>query len=556
MSRARAADTNFELTDGNAEAVAAICARLDGLPLAIELAAARTRMFPPQAILERLNDAAGGSLTLLSGGGGESRYQTLRSAIDWSYRLLDGGSQKLLSRVSVFRGGWSFEAAEAVCGDEDSDVFAGTNKLLDASLIQQEADSNGRERYQMLDTIREFADAQLLQGDRGMLEERHASYFLVWAEAIDAREGTANEKSEALKRLAADDDNAQKAIAYLLRSLRRAEASRLAGRMAALWLTKSDLSLAASKLTSVLGAAEADLPSDATSLYLAGHVAFIRQELHACLNLSERAIHAAGSDAGTLSDALRIKGNALLWLGQESEAKSLYEQARLAAREYGDKLRESLAAENLVIMRMDSDDLDLTVGVLKEASRLQVEMGERRSAANAMANVGVALYYLGRPAESRSAFLEAAELAERGGSRDIRLWALAAAADCSGGCVTPQSAREELTEAYDLLVETGARRHLFLIVDHAAELMRATSRYRECATLRGAADAVWAATGQTMGRRQAESHDERVERDKQLMPEDTWHKGWDSGQAMTIDEVISYVGRCLEPDAAGSNSGA
>jgi predicted ATPase/class 3 adenylate cyclase len=173
VDRARAVRHDFELENGYGEAVREICARVDGLPLAIELAAARTRHLTPPALLQRLEQR----LPTLTGGARDlpERQQTLRAAIDWSYRLLTEPEQQFLARVSVFNGGFTLDAAEAVCG---GDAFETATTLVDHSLLRAGDDDTGEARFALLDTIREFAAEQLeASGEADAIRLRHATYF-------------------------------------------------------------------------------------------------------------------------------------------------------------------------------------------------------------------------------------------------------------------------------------------------------------------------------------------------------------------------------------------
>lgn len=182
VQRAQAVQPTFELTEENALAVAQICVQLDGLPLAIELAAARIRLLPPGVLLQRLSKR----LELLTGGSRDLpvRQQTLRSTIDWSYNLLEQDEKTLFTRVAVFAGGWSMEAAEKVCGDDLTiPVFDLLGSLIDKSLIQQCTDPLGEVRFSMLETIREFGMEQLeAKGEAEAVRARLAVYLTRFAE--------------------------------------------------------------------------------------------------------------------------------------------------------------------------------------------------------------------------------------------------------------------------------------------------------------------------------------------------------------------------------------
>jgi predicted ATPase len=177
VERAQAVQPSFSLNKANAAAIAEICRRLDGLPLALELAAARVRLLPPGAILTRLDDA----LKLLTGGARDlpTRHQALRNTLMWSYDLLKPEEQTVFSRLGVFVGGFTLEAAEAVCNpDGEVDILEGLTSLVDNSLIRQEETGNGEVRFNMLETIRAFAQEQLREmGELESSRERHAHFF-------------------------------------------------------------------------------------------------------------------------------------------------------------------------------------------------------------------------------------------------------------------------------------------------------------------------------------------------------------------------------------------
>ncbi|MCC6615545.1 MAG: AAA family ATPase [Anaerolineae bacterium] len=185
VQRAQMILPRFEVTVDNAPAIAQICARLDGLPLAIELAAARCKMLSPQALLARLDSR----LTSLTGGSRDAprRQQTLRLTLDWSYNLLDEGEKKSFARLAVFQGGGSLEAIEVVCGhDLPMDVFDGLAALVDKSLIQQKEAHGGEPRFVMLETIHEYARERLAEsGESDVIRRRYAEYFVELAERAE-----------------------------------------------------------------------------------------------------------------------------------------------------------------------------------------------------------------------------------------------------------------------------------------------------------------------------------------------------------------------------------
>ena len=228
VERARAADPAFVLAAENARAVAGICRRLDGLPLALELAAARVRLLPPEALLARLQQA----LPLLTGGSRDLpvRQQTLRGAIAWSHDLLSEGERALYRRLSAFTGGWTLEAAEAVANpDETLDVLDGMASLLDKSLVRQVDTEYGEPRFTMLETIREFALDQLKRhpSEEEAVRTSHAAYYADLA--LGACAGLRCGLPSAMQQMRAEQDNLRAMLARLLDNGDAETALRVAG---------------------------------------------------------------------------------------------------------------------------------------------------------------------------------------------------------------------------------------------------------------------------------------------------------------------------------------
>ena len=217
VQRAAAGRPDFALTPNNAGAVVEICRRLDGLPLAIELAAARVKILPPRELLARLERP----LELLTGGARDlpERQQTLRQAIDWSYDLLTPPEQKLFRRLSVFAGGCTLEAAEAVCNageDLGVDVLNGVASLVDNSLLAQRVSEDGEPRFVMLETFREYGRERLLEhGEAAATERAHAAYMLVVAEE-ETLEMSPAEREAWLRCCDVEHDNFRAAIHCLI----------------------------------------------------------------------------------------------------------------------------------------------------------------------------------------------------------------------------------------------------------------------------------------------------------------------------------------------------
>lgn len=251
IDRARAAKASFAITDENAPAVADICYRLDGLALAIELAAARIKLFPPQALLARLSSR----LKLLTGGARDrpGRQQTLRGALEWSYNLLDEDERLLFARLSIFAGGCTLEAAEAVCGlstGVELDVLEGIASLVDKSLLREEGEDEPR--YVMLETIREYAlECLTVVGEEGEIRVRHAEQYLSLAEHAESHLRTRGGHVW-LQRLDREHDNLRAALRWTLDTGREEITCRMVGALEMFWVRRGHLREARTWVTEVL----------------------------------------------------------------------------------------------------------------------------------------------------------------------------------------------------------------------------------------------------------------------------------------------------------------
>jgi predicted ATPase/transposase/DNA-binding XRE family transcriptional regulator len=254
VQRAQAVRPDFTLTEMNAAAVAAICRHMDGLPLAIELAAARSRLFAPEAMLARLADR----FTFLTGGPRDRppRQQTLRNALDWSYHLLDPAEQQLLARVAVFVGGWTLEAAEAVCAPrmgQTLPVVEGLEALVEKSLVRQRPGVLGEPRFLMLETIQEYARERLHEaGEEDAIQRQHADYYVHLAEAA-AQQLDETGRSPWLDRLEQEHDNLLALVEWALAHGELALVRRLRN---AVWEAGMGLAIARTAVGWVQGAAE------------------------------------------------------------------------------------------------------------------------------------------------------------------------------------------------------------------------------------------------------------------------------------------------------------
>jgi predicted ATPase/class 3 adenylate cyclase len=374
VQRARAIVPDFALTEENAPAIAEICRRLDGLPLAIELAAARLRLLPPRALLERLEH----SLPVLTGGPRDApaRQRTLRDAIAWSHDLLEEDEPTLFRRLAVFSGGWTFEAAEAVVNHDGAlDVFTGITALADKSLVRPVATTGPDPRFGMLETIREFGLDQLAAaGEVDGTRRRHAEYLVTFSEGLSAELFQSTEP-ELLERLAAEHDNIRAALVWLDQQGDEEALIRLSAGLGWFWFVRgfgtegiSWLERARSPRAAVAGPIRAAALNWASVLTLPRKDHVSAAELAA---LSVRLLRENGDESASLAMALLSQGRATGYSGDLDRGIALLEEALATARALDHPLFIGATLDCLAEFAFLKGDLDKATNLVTEALELQ-----------------------------------------------------------------------------------------------------------------------------------------------------------------------------------------
>jgi predicted ATPase/class 3 adenylate cyclase len=400
LERAEAVKADFAINAGNATAVAEICSRLDGLPLAIELAAARVKLLPPQALLARL----GRSLDTLDTGSRDlpARQQTLRGAIAWSHDLLDSAAQRLFARFSVFVGGADLDAAEAVCGDAAIDVLAGLAGLVDQSLVRQE-EAEGEPRFAMLFTIREFALERLAASDDAIdVTERHAAVYLALAEASGPGL-TGPDQKKLLDRLDRENGNLRAALSWSVEHDRAEIALRLGSALWRFWQMRGLLQEGAGWLERILALPDAEAhPGElAKALEAAGSVAYWRAEMAASMRYYEASLELCRSlgDRAAIANALYNVGfPTLVDRSNVRRSSVVFEESLAIARELGDKELIARVLWGLGDAHYFADENESARDVLLEDVTLFRTMNDPFGLAWALHTLGLAYNKLGQTA--------------------------------------------------------------------------------------------------------------------------------------------------------------
>ncbi len=496
LERAQAVKPSFVL-DGNRPFVAEICRRLDNLPLAIELAASRTRILSPQALLPRLEQR----LKLLSGGarGAPERQQTLRAAIDWSYELLEPAEQLLLARLSVFAGGWTLEAAEAICAEGlELDPLDGLASLAEKSLVRQAEDDEGESCFSMLQTIREYAAEKLEEsGNAEHLRRRHTNYFVALAEEAEP-EFVGKDDVRRARQFDRELENLRAALQWALGATELELELRLAGALSLYWTQRGGDKEALEWLTAGLSHSDA-VASEvrAKALLAAGRSAarlsdyaaaesYLEQGLSLfrelgdedrqcrCLYwlamvfadrghyeratvLAEEATALARSPEA-VGGMLGLQGMLLLeGSGDYAGARALFEQSRAQAEQAGDLLNATIMRRLVAEAMLLEGDHEAAVAALRELVPLFEELRDPSRQALNFRCLGLALLRQDQLAEAQAALARAVSLALELGDRRVAIECLFALGAVAGELAELERAAR-LWGAAEAALESGSHK--------------------------------------------------------------------------------------------------
>jgi predicted ATPase/DNA-binding XRE family transcriptional regulator len=407
IARARAVRPNFSPTPPDMAAIAAICARLDGLPLAIELAAARIAVLPPQALLARLERG----LQLLSGGARDlpARQQTMRDTIAWSHDLLASGERLLFRRLAAFDGGWTLDAAEVVCGagalDADSgippDVLSGHAVLLDQSLLFRREGMgkaaveppSGEPRFGMLETIRAYALEQLTaSGELALIRARHCAYYLALAEAAESQLRGAQQGAW-LSLLEAELANIRAALGWSYTEGEPSAGLRLTIALGRFWQYHSHLREGRAWLERGLARPGTAPGVRAKALAVAGWLARNMGDLSEAAALLEQSLavyrHLDPPDPSGLAATLDSLGDTAYFTDDHSRARALHEEALSLRRSSGDQWGEAMSLNSLGWVVLAYGEHDRAAPLLDEALALTRQLKDQRGTAMVLGSQGL-----------------------------------------------------------------------------------------------------------------------------------------------------------------------
>jgi predicted ATPase/transcriptional regulator with XRE-family HTH domain len=516
VERARAVRPDFVLTAASAPVVAEICARLDGLPLAIELAAVRIKHLPPPALLARLEH----SLGFLVGGARDlaERQQAMRSTIAWSENLLSARERALFRRLGVFVGGCALEVAETVCaapeGAEplDIDVLGGLGSLVDQSLVQQR-EEGGEPRFGMLRIIREYAlDRLEASGEAEALRRAHAAFALALVERAEP-ELTGQDASAWLDRLEREHDNLRAALGWAQKQGRVDIGLRMVAGVFRFWMVR-------------------------------GHLREGRMWAERLLALEREDADTAGGTAGASlggirARALRAAGVLALYQGDEAAAGNWLEQAVELGRAVNDPRTVANALNSLGVMALGQGDLALAEARLAESLALMREVGKSRDVASVLTNLGIVTYMQGDLERAEVVFAEALAISRQVGDRDLIATNLANLSSVSLRQSEVARAEALAREALALYWELGDPRRCAVGLEGLAGTAGMAGQGARAARLLGAAAALREALGTPQPAQEQGDTEQETAAARATLGAAAWAAAFAEGRTLSLEQAVA-----------------
>jgi predicted ATPase/class 3 adenylate cyclase/Tfp pilus assembly protein PilF len=553
IDRALLVRPNFQVTNQNAPALASLCFHLDGIPLAIELAAARVRSL----LVEEIDGKLDQRFRLLTGGSRTAlpRQQTLRSLIDWSYDLLNEPERLLLQRLSVFAGGWTLEAAEQVCageGVEDWEFLDLLTSLADKSLAVAEQ-NDGRSRYRLLETVRHYARERLVESGGGeAVRERHRDYFLALAEEAEPKLLGA-EQAEWLQRLEEEHENLRAGLVWSLVEAGSGGGLRLCGALLRFWSTRGHLSEGREWCVRVLEKAGGEeRPQErAKALNVAGVLAYYQGDYPAARARHEEslAILRQLGDRRGMASSLNNLGNVTCEQGDHSAARALHEESLAIRRELGDRRGIATSLGNLGIVACDQGDFASARALHEECLAIRRELGDRGRIANSLHNLGLVAYYQGDYPAARSLYEECLAIWREMGYR----FGIAVSLSNLGNLVFGQgdypAAGVLHQEGLVIRRELGDRRGIAYSLEGLATVMAAHGSSLRAARIWGAAERLREEIGSPLPPNERPHYGPRVAAARAALGDDAaFDRAWQQGRALTLEQAIELaLAETVEP---------
>lgn len=541
--RAAEAQVGFGLTADNGKFVGRICRRLDGIPLALELAATRVRVLSVEEINQRLDDR----FRLLRGGRKTAppRLQTLRATMDWSYDLLNDGDKELLRALSVFTGGHTLESATSVCKGLE-DLPGCLSQLVERSLVTRESREGARERYRMLETVRQYASEKLEEsGESEAVQRSHCEHFVSLAHQAEP-ELRGPKQAEWLETLETEQGNFLAAIAWCSKAKDEAERAYVMARpLAWFWLVRGYLSFGRSVVAKVLALPMEGGPhrSRAQLLDRAGLMARVQSDFALALSLHEESLNVyreLGLRSG-IASALGNLANVAVVMGDYGIARQRLEEALAIFR--GLELKRGIATNlvNLAVIDNDQGRFEPARARLKEAVALYSELGDTSSMAAAFCNLGISLGGLGQLESARTLIEESIGIYRDLGEKISLCLCLEDLSRINAKMENHLIAAMQLRECLGLALELGERQVGFMALEGTAELAAAVDEPTSAALLFGAARSLGEAIGASFPPRMESRRDAAMRTLRSSLDEPDFREASSRGEVMPFESAAEFA---------------
>lgn len=540
IERAEAASSGFRVTPQNIGAIVQICRRLDGIPLAIELAAARVKVLSVEQIAARLDDRfrllTGGSRTALP------RQQTLRAMMDWSYELLNERERMLFRRLSAFAGGFTLEAAEAVCTDEHIPPYEIldllTNLVSKSLVVFEERDEEAR--YRLLETVRQYARDKLLEtGEAARMRDRHRDWFLAFAERA---EGALQGPDQALwlKRLETEHDNLRAALEWSSSDPERGLC--LASALWLFWYLRGYVSEGREWLKQFL-TAHAPTPLRAKALYGASMLARAQDDYAQATALLEESLklYRAVNDKRGVASVLGNLGVIAFARGDYTRAAQLHKESLEHFRELGDTVGIASALSELGNVALYQSDMARAEELLEESLALSRAAQDDQGVALALRRLGAVLLQKGERARAKALLQESLELYRGLGAVPGMASVLNSLGMVALSEGDPQRADMLLRESLIKYRDVGDKWHIALCLDRLARVAAARGEWERAARLLGAEEALREAIGAPLPPSEHDGREQTLKLTHEHLGEESFAAAWADGYAMKLDQAIAYA---------------
>jgi predicted ATPase/class 3 adenylate cyclase len=542
--RAVAVKPGFTVTNQNAPAVAGICYRLDGLPLAIELAAAHARVLPPQRMLEELSHR----LTFLVDGARDlpARQKTLRGAIDWSHTLLTGDEQRLFRRLGVFVGGCAPEAIETVCNVESVSHVLDTAESLVGKSLLKETEADGEPRFAMLETIREYAGEKLVAaGEEQRVRERHRDTFLALAEDAEPKLKGA-EQAQWLQRLNDEHENLRAAFEWCLAAAGSSGGLRLCGALRQFWWMRGHIAEGREWCARALAQAGSEelTQERANVLSAAGGLAYLQADYPAAKARHEEslAIRRELGDQRGIATSLSNLGVVATGQGNFASARALFEESLTILRQLGDPWGIAIALGNLGSAANEAGDYPAAKSRHEESLAIKRKLGNRAGIAKTLESLATLAHAQGDCPTAKALHVESLVIMRELGDRlqiAHTLTNLGAVACDQGEFL---SAWELFTESLVNLRELGDRRYIAFALEGLAAVAATLDSPCHAARIWGAAERLRAEIGSPLAPGAKARYDRLVAAARAALGDDAaFSQAWQEGRALTLDQAIELA---------------